>query len=46
MTDLSSLGYPQGYHLGLSAILWWIFIIVTIILGIGLYLNARKPLMT
>jgi len=22
MTDLTSLGYPQRYHLGLSAILW------------------------
>ena len=42
MTDLTSLGYPQGYHLGFSSLLWWIFIIVTAILGLGLYLNARK----
>ncbi|MEE9378896.1 MAG: hypothetical protein V3V33_12765 [Candidatus Lokiarchaeia archaeon] len=42
MTDLTSLGYPPGYHLGFSAVLWWIFIIVMIILGIGLYLNAKK----
>ena len=42
MTDLTSLGYPQGYHLGLSSVLWWIFIIGTAILGIALYLNARK----
>ena len=42
MTDLTSLGYPQGYHLGLSSVLWWIFIIVTAILGLGLYLNAKK----
>jgi len=42
MTDLTSLGYPQGYHLGLSSLLWWIYIIVTLILGFGLYLNAKK----
>ena len=42
MSDLSSLGYPQGYHLGSSFILWSIFIIVVAILGVGLYLNARK----
>ena len=42
MTDLTSLGYPSGYHLGFSFIFWWIFIIVTAILGLGLYLNARK----
>ncbi|MCK4381620.1 MAG: hypothetical protein KAW51_10810 [Candidatus Lokiarchaeota archaeon] len=42
MTDLTSLGYPPGYHLGFSALLWWIFIIVMIILGIDLYLNAKK----
>ena len=42
MNDLTSLGYPPGYHLGFSAILWWIFIIIMIILGIGLYLNAKK----
>lgn len=22
MSDLTSLGYPQGYHLGFSVILW------------------------
>ncbi len=42
MTDLTSLGYPQGYHLGISSVLWWIYIIVTLILGFGLYLNAKK----
>jgi len=42
MTDLTSLGYPEGYHLGLSAILWWITIVVHLILAIILYLNARK----
>jgi len=42
MTDLTSLGYPEGYHLGFSSVLWWIFIIVTAILGVGLYLKARK----
>jgi len=42
MTDLTSLGYPQGYHLGLSAVLWWITIVVLLILAIILYLNARK----
>ncbi len=42
MTDFTSLGYPQGYHLGLSSVLWWICIVVTTILGIALYLNARK----
>ena len=42
MTDFSSLGYPSGYHLGFSAVLWWIFIIVISVLGFGLYLNARK----
>ena len=42
MTDLTSLGYPSGYHLGFSSVLWWIFIIITAILGLGLYLNARK----
>ena len=42
MTDLTSLGYPEGYHLGLSSILWWIFIIVTLIISLGLYLNAKK----
>ena len=42
MTDLTSLGYPSGYHLGFSSILWWIFVVVTAILGIALYLNAKK----
>jgi len=42
MSDLTSLGYPQGYHLGLSAILWWISIAIIAILGFLLYLNARK----
>lgn len=42
MTDLSSLGYPQGYHLGLSFVLWTIFIIIITILGVLLSLNARK----
>jgi hypothetical protein len=42
MTDPTSLGFPQGYHLGLSSILWWIFVIVIAILGVGLYLNAKK----
>ena len=42
MTDLTSLGYPQGYHMGFSAILWWIAIVVLLILAILLYLNARK----
>lgn len=42
MSDLTSLGYPQGYHLGFSAILWWIAIFVFATLGVKLYLNARK----
>jgi len=42
MPDLTSLGYPEGYHLGFSAILWWISIVVIAILGIKLYLNAKK----
>ena len=42
MTDLTSLGYPQGYHLGVSSLLWWIFVIVIMILGAKLYLNAKK----
>ncbi|KKM05578.1 hypothetical protein LCGC14_1752660 [marine sediment metagenome] len=42
MTDLTSLGFPSGFHLGFSATLWWIYIIVTTTLGIRLYLNARK----
>lgn len=42
MTDLTSLGYPEGYHLGLSFILWNIFIVVVAGLGIMLYLNAKK----
>jgi hypothetical protein len=42
MTDLYSLGYPEGYRLGLSFVLWAIYIAVSVILGIFLYLNARK----
>jgi len=42
MTDLTSLGYPEGYHLGFSFILWIIFMVVVAALGIKLYLNARK----
>ena len=42
MTDLTSLGYPEGYHLGISFILWNIVIVVVAALGIKLYLNARK----
>ncbi len=42
MTDITSLGYPEGYHLGISFILWSIFIVVIAILGIKLYLNAKK----
>jgi len=42
MTDLTSLGYPQGYHMGLSAILWWITLFVLAVLAVMLYLNARK----
>lgn len=42
MSDLTSLGYPQGYHMGVFAILWWIAIAVTVILSIKLYLNAGK----
>jgi hypothetical protein len=42
MTDLTSLGYPKGYHIGLSAILWWISIAFIAILGIKLILNAGK----
>ena len=42
MSELSELGYPEGYHMGLSAILWIVFIIVIIILGIKLNLNAKK----
>ena len=42
MTDLTSLGYPEGYHLGLSSLLWWITVFVLIVLAVMLYLNARK----
>lgn len=42
MTDLSSFGYPQGYHQGLSAILWIICIIGIFIIGVKLLLNSRK----
>ena len=42
MTDLTSLGYPEGYHLGISFILWNIFFIVIAALGVKLYLNSRK----
>jgi len=42
MTDLTSLGYPEGYHLGISFILWNITIVVVATLAINLYLNARK----
>jgi len=42
MTDLTSLGYPQGYHLGLSSVLWWIFIIEMVIVSLSYYLNAKK----
>ena len=42
MTDLTSLGYPQGFHLGFSFILWNIVNIVIAVLGVKLYLNARK----
>ena len=42
MSELTELGYPQGYHMGLSAIVWWITIVVIAILGIILYLNAKK----
>jgi len=42
MTDLTSLGYPEGYHMGLSAIFWWIAIVIIAILGVILYLNATK----
>jgi len=42
MTDPTSLGYPLGYHLGISSILWGIFIVFTVVLGLGLFANARK----
>jgi hypothetical protein len=42
MTDLTSLGYPQGYHLGFSAVIWWISIAVSLFLGTKLYFKARK----
>ena len=42
MTDLSSLGYPQAYHAGLSFVLWNIFIGMMVILGFFLYMTARK----
>jgi len=42
MTDLASLGYPEGFHLGLSSLLWWITIFVLVVLAVLLYLNARK----
>ena len=42
MTDLTSLGYPEGFHLGLSSLLWWITVFVLIVLAVLLYLNARK----
>jgi hypothetical protein len=42
MTDLTTLGYPQGYHQGLSAVLWWISITIIALLGIFLYLKAKK----
>ncbi len=42
MTDLTSLGYPPGYHLGVSSVLWIISIVVIAPLGVFLYLKARK----
>ncbi len=42
MTDLYSLGYPQGYRLGLSFVLWIICIAIVAALGVFLYLKARK----
>jgi hypothetical protein len=42
MSELFELGYPQGYHMGFSAILWWISIIILAILVVILYLNAKK----
>ena len=42
MTDLTSFGYPPGYHLGFSAVLWWISIVVSLFLGIKLFINAKK----
>jgi len=42
MNDLITLGFPPGYHLGVSLILWIIAIVCIAIMGLKLYLNAKK----
>ena len=42
MSELTELGYPEGYHMGFSAIIWWITIVIIAILSIILYLKSKK----